>query len=142
MYRMILHNTLDIPSIKSCLLHPIMMRLIGIDVDECPKFLSPKPSEENHFIYFMEENLRIPLLKDGIISFIPCQKPSEDEVGDEGIIKLDLTPKYDDWDPHSKLFQEQKEAMVNYKGQEKERKDRSFIISSVVSRSIEPELFC
>ena len=39
-YLMIVHNALLVPSIKSCLINPFMMRLAGVQVDECPKFLA------------------------------------------------------------------------------------------------------
>ena len=51
-FLMILRYALHIPEMDVCLIHPIMMRLIGIKVDECPKFLSPHPSADNHSIYF------------------------------------------------------------------------------------------
>ena len=88
LFRMVMYNALDIPSIQSCLLHPIMMRLAGITVDECPKFLSTNPSIENHSIYFKDEKLRIPLSLDGVISCIPCRKPTTGELLDEGICIL------------------------------------------------------
>ena len=68
-----------------------MMQLVGIEVDECPKFLSKKPSISNHSIYFQEVDLCIPLKLNGIISFIQCRMPPEDEVNfNDGV--LELTP--------------------------------------------------
>ena len=72
-YVMILRNALCIPSIDVCLLHPIMMRLAGLEVDECPKFLSNKPTVNNHSIFFPDRNLRLPLTLDGVISCLPCR---------------------------------------------------------------------
>ena len=43
-YLIIIRNALYVPEMLECLLHPIMMRLVGVKVDECPKFLSKKPS--------------------------------------------------------------------------------------------------
>ena len=95
LYRMVMYNALEISRIKSCQLHPIMMRLTGIEVDDCSKFLATNPSIENHSIYFKDEDLRIPLSLDGVISCIPCQKPSQSEVLDDGICMLKLTPNMD-----------------------------------------------
>ena len=100
-YKLQLSNALDIQSIDCCLIHPIMMRLAGVLVDECPKFLSSTPSVENHSICFPKESLRIPLLLDGIITCILCRKPSHNEANDETIITLDLTPNCNAWDPHN-----------------------------------------
>ena len=139
-YKLQLCNALDIQSIDCCLIHPIMMRLAGVMVDECPKFLSSKPSVENHSIYFPEENLRIPLMLDGIISCIPSRKPTNDEVNDESITTLDITPKVNVWDPHNPEYQQQEEMMLDYKGHIKDYKSRNFIISSVTTIMSEPAL--
>ena len=54
---MIIRNALHIPEMEACLLHPIMMRLANIQVNECPKFLSNNPTESNHSLYFPEYDL-------------------------------------------------------------------------------------
>ena len=51
------------------LIPPMMMRLVGLDVNECPKFLSRNPSEEDHSVYFPDAQIRIPLMIKGIISY-------------------------------------------------------------------------
>ena len=61
-----------------------MIRLVGIEVDEYPKILSSAPSISNHFIRFASENLRMLLKLSGVISFLPCRKPGEDELEDHG----------------------------------------------------------
>ena len=58
------------PEMEECLVHPIMMRLVGIEVDECPKFLLKDPTISNHSIYFPEERLRIQMKLSGVISYI------------------------------------------------------------------------
>ena len=55
-YLMMIRNALYVPEMKECLLHPIMMRLVGIDVDECPKFLSKSPSILNHSVFVKRNN--------------------------------------------------------------------------------------
>ena len=47
-YPMMISNALLVPSVDCCLINPFMMRLAGVQVDECPKFLSPTPSIVNH----------------------------------------------------------------------------------------------
>ena len=71
-----------LPSVDCCLINPFMMRLAGVQVDECPKFLSPTPSVVNHSIYFPEINLRIPLMLEGIVSYLICRTPNQDECHD------------------------------------------------------------
>ena len=49
-YLLMMRNALHVPDMTTCLIHPIMMRLSGLEVDECPKFLSKKPNERDHSI--------------------------------------------------------------------------------------------
>lgn len=53
------------------LLPLFMMRLAGVEVDECPKFLSKEPTESNHSMYFPQEDIRILFQIEGIISYLP-----------------------------------------------------------------------
>ena len=48
---LILWNTLYIPSIDTCLIHPVILRLASIKVNEYSKFLSEHPLIKNHSIY-------------------------------------------------------------------------------------------
>ena len=137
-YVMILRNALHIPSMEECLIHPIMMRLRGIEVDECPKFLSKTPSVCNHSIYFPDQDLRIPLMLDGIISCLPCRTPDREELMSLDI--LELTPDLPSWNPHTHLYKEQEDAMVDFRGQVKDTARRTFVISSVCSIIDEPQL--
>ena len=51
-YALHLRNCLHIPSMSNHLIPPFMMRLTGLVVNECPKFLSIKPSIADHSIFF------------------------------------------------------------------------------------------
>ena len=56
------------------LLPPIMMRLNGLLVDECPKLLCPNPTIETHYIYFPTENTLSPLSLHGTTAYIPTRR--------------------------------------------------------------------
>ena len=82
-------NALYVPEMRGCVIHPIIMRLVGTEVNECPKVLSPNPSINNHSIRFLDRDLRIPLKLHGVISYLPCRKPGEDELMDhDGVLEL------------------------------------------------------
>ena len=49
-YAVIIRNALYVKRMQVALIPPFMMRMAGIEVDECPKFLSTKPSITNHSI--------------------------------------------------------------------------------------------
>ena len=75
-YVMVICNALYVKDMEVNLIPPIMMRLAGIQIDECPKFLAEQPSIENHSAYFPEADVRIPFLLEGIISYIPTRIPT------------------------------------------------------------------
>ena len=77
---LIINNALYIKDMVVNLIPPMMMRLAGLIVDECPKFLANSPSETNHSIYFEEHDLRIPLHLKGTISYIPTRRPTMHEL--------------------------------------------------------------
>ena len=56
-----IYNASYFKNMTNNLIPPFLMRLAGVEVDECPKFLSKSPSENNHSIYDTELNLRLPL---------------------------------------------------------------------------------
>ena len=138
-YPLLINNALYVPSIDCCLINPFIMRLAGIQVDECPKFLSPFPSIENHSLYFPEIGLRLPLQLEGIVSHLPCRSPTREEWEDESSYLI-LTPMMDKWDPNVGTYRSQEESMVNHKGELKDKNPRNFIVSSVVSRALDPTL--
>ena len=96
---LIIQNALHIKSMKMNLIPPFMMRLAGLTVNECPKFLSPHPNINNHSIYCKESNRRIPLELWGIISMIPTQIPRDSELMELNV--FELTPMMNTWDPHT-----------------------------------------
>ena len=79
-YLLVIKNALYIRFMTVTLIPPFMMRLSKIEVDECPKSLCKRPTEKNHSLYFTNINSRIPLKLDGIISYLPCRMPSQNEV--------------------------------------------------------------
>ena len=89
---MIIRNALYLKEMTVTLIPPIMMRLAGIEINECPKFLAKSPSIEHHSIYFPEHQLRLPLQINGIISYLPIRCPSQSEFDNRSESILELTP--------------------------------------------------
>ena len=137
---LMINNALLVPSLTCCLINPFIMRLAGLHVNECPKFLAPSPTECNHSIYFPDENLRIPLKLEGIISYIPCRSPLPDEILDSDSF-LPLTPQSATWDPHVSVYSSQEESMMNYQGEVKNPPPRKFLVSKILSRTMDPTTF-
>ena len=45
---LVIYNALYFKNMDTNLIPPFVMRLAGLEVDECPKFLSREPSKSNH----------------------------------------------------------------------------------------------
>ena len=134
---LIVRNALHLPSMNNHLIPPFMMRLAGIRVNECAKFLAKEPNISHHSIYFPDEQYRIPMHLAGITSYIPTRTPTNDEVGNANLIEM--TPQVNVWNPHSNIYQEQEDAMIDYKGELKEpNKLRNHLISATNTNNEEP----
>ena len=116
-YLLMIRNAISVPEMDHHLLPPFMMRLAGISVDECPKFLAKNPSAENHSIYFPELKLRIPLCLNGLFSCIPTREVRRDELEVLEENQLELTPMVDEWNPYDGNWENIEHEMLNYKGE-------------------------
>jgi hypothetical protein len=118
-------NALYIPEMRYHLLPPFIMRLAGLLVDECPKFLAKRASIRNHSVFFPDNNIRIPLFLRGIVSYFPCRRPTSEELNDDSMLVLDLTPRASEWNPHDMKYSELEASMIDYKGAIREQKEIS-----------------
>ena len=110
---LIICNALYVRDMEVNLIPPIMMRLAGITINECPKFLAENPSDEHHSAYFPDADIRIPFLLEGIISYIPTRIPTLEELKiNEGRYLL-MTPNQPEWDPHTNIYSEQEYNMTD-----------------------------
>ena len=73
---------------------PFMMRLNGMLVDECPKFLTPHSTMDNHLLFLTQVNITIPLELYGIDSFIPSRPTCLREVYSDEVHCLTLTREH------------------------------------------------
>ena len=136
-YLLMIKNALYVPTMDNNLVPPFMMRLAGIEVNECPKFLSEFPTIKNHAILFREENIRIPLQLKNTISYIPTRVPTKDELllmGTPDIKVMFLTPNSPSWNPHNETFESQENGMVDARGDIILAEKPTRLISDVVFR--------
>lgn len=124
---LVIHNALYFRNMDNNLIPPFMMRLVGLEVDECAKFLAKDPKETNHSIYFPEVDKRFHLQLEGIVSYIPTRLPTTEEIQSQIGHYMALTPNMPIWDPHTDLYKDQEFAMLDYKGELKERKKKLMI---------------
>ena len=121
---LVLCNALHFKRMENNLIPPLMMRLTGIEVNECPKFLSKEPTEKNHSMYFPSQDIRIPFQLEGIISYVPTRCPTKGELNHKEGEYLLLTPNLPTWDPLTALYKDQEYNMTDYNGHVKPRSNK------------------
>jgi Reverse transcriptase (RNA-dependent DNA polymerase) len=108
-YILDVHNGLNMTSeLKVSLLNPNQMRSNGIVVDDVPLHLA-QSDEATHSIYCPDIKLRMPLMMEGVVSYLPTRKPTPHEI--ENCEHIQLTGE-EDWNPHSDDFASQEETVV------------------------------
>jgi hypothetical protein len=80
---LVVHQAIYIPTMDHNLLCPMQIRMNDHLVDECPKFLHPRPNDDTHAIKFSDTSedpgYRIPLQLFGVTSYFPTRKPTQEE---------------------------------------------------------------
>ena len=98
------------------LLCPMQLRYGGVTVHECPKHLQAVPREIDHTIILGkdDDSLTIPLDLEGITSYFPTRKPTEEEfrLWESGARSYDLTADTPEWEPQSPTFSFREKAMI------------------------------
>ena len=126
-YMLVIHQAILIPDMVNNLLCPMQLRDHGLAVNDEPKYMALNPMEEHHAITFRDRNtqggepLRIPLELDRVTSYFLSRKPTKEEYKNrpEGL-RVELTAEAPDWDPASKRFQQQEDAMLQADSQLKD----------------------
>ena len=67
---MIIRNELHLKEMKHNLLSSFVMRIVGLEVNYQPKFMTRNPTNKNRLVYFKENDVRLPLAIKGILSFL------------------------------------------------------------------------
>ena len=126
-YMLVIHQAILIPSMPHNLLCPMQLRDHGLTVNDEPKYMALNPTEEHHAITFCDHNtqgggpLCIPLELHGVTSYFPSRKPTNEEYENTPEdLCVELTAEAPDWDPASKAFLQQEEAMLHAGGRLKD----------------------
>ena len=136
-YLLLIKNALYVPSMENNLIPPFIMREAGIVVNDVPKIHVEDPQVEHHSLYFKKENVRIPLSLNGVFSYFPTSKPTEEDLEQCENILL-LTPN-GPWNPHCDAYAHNEESMVDFEGNMIEKQHRKQILLSEIE---EDPTFC
>ena len=112
---LLIYNALYISEISQNLIPPFAMRLSQLDVNKMPKFMADRPTIKHYSVYCKKNEFRIPLSLHGIISYMPTRFPSNDEYQSVQT-RIELTPPSLSWNPHSNIYANQEDNMMDYKG--------------------------
>ena len=105
------------------LLNSNQMRMNGLVVNECPKFLSPvPPTVTTHSLYAPDDDLLIPLYMHGVNSFFHSRKPSQEEY--DQCPHIVMTASDPEWNPHSLDFANQEESITDENGDVRNSNDQ------------------
>ena len=150
-YMLVIHQAILIPSMPHNLLCPMQLWDHGLTVNDEPKYMALNRMEEHHAITFRDRNsqgggpLRIPLELHGITSYFPSRKPTKKEYENtREDLRVELTTEAPDWDPASKAFQQQEEAMLQADGRLKDSIEswslkRTISVLNTIPQSETPE---
>ncbi len=88
-------------------------------VDETPKFLAIKPTDQTHALTVPDpddplQTLTLPLTLKGVTPLLHVRNVTADEFYNDDIPRIDLTLETLTWDPSMALFEEQEISMINY----------------------------
>ena len=98
-YILEVNQALDFTStMEHSLLCPNQSRIHGVTIDDVPQFLDPS-NRSSHSVIFPSQNVSLPLLMQGPISYLPVRYPSDEEM--EECLHLELTDGSSEWNPSS-----------------------------------------
>ena len=118
-YILVIYNDLHMKLMEVNLIPPFMLRLAGLDVNECPKLLTNKTILEHHSVFFPKDDIRLTFKIEGIVSYLPTRPPDISEMSN--CKHLVLTPESQSWDPHTFIYWDQDNSMLKYRGEVKEK---------------------
>ena len=78
---MSVHNTLYFKGVNHNLIPPLIIRLDGLEVHDCPKLFYRNPKMSHHSIILPYLQLHLTLPIKGVISYLPTRMPDEGEEG-------------------------------------------------------------
>ncbi len=115
---LMINQAIKIDSMHNILICPMQCCVHGTIVNECPKFLSASPAEDDHALLVHDPDgcsppLTIPLSLDGVTSYFEARCPSLSEYEDANIPKYHLTSESPLWDPSTSLYSSQEDGMID-----------------------------
>ena len=100
---------------------PFVMREVRIRVNDTSKIQTSDPTEEDHSIYFPDNDFRIPLSLWGVFSYFITSKPLTEQMMNTEDVYL-LTPSK--MNPHCDGYATNEENILDWEGNMVQRRGR------------------
>jgi hypothetical protein len=81
---------------------------------QCLRILDPSVNDESHSILFPNEDLKIPLQLNGIVSYFPSRRPTKEEY--DQCSHIELTSTEPEWNPHNGVYSKGESGMTGDNG--------------------------
>ena len=93
---------------------PFVLQETRVNVNEVPKIHHESPTEGHHSIYFKGPHLRVTLSLKGVFSCFPTRRPTPQELEDESILVVLVTPAK--WEPSDDTYSKNESLMTDAQG--------------------------
>ena len=105
------------PDLDHHLMCAMELRANGVIVNDCLCMFCDEPDEKPHAIVAQDkygEAVVLPFFLRGVTPFLNVELLSLDEFEAHGCPRVELTDQHLTWQPHSSVFKDQKNAMVDH----------------------------
>ena len=123
-YHLVIHQAVHIPDLPHHLLCPNQCRAHGVSIYDCPRIYVDRPDSDSHSIVARDEygeSVVLPFFLCGVTSLINVEPISRNEWDDHAYPRVTLTDLDLSWDPSSKVYKDQENAMTDPRGRPIER---------------------
>jgi hypothetical protein len=121
MLHLVIHQAIHVPHLDHHLLCLMQCHVNDVIVDEMPKFLASKPTDQMHALTVADPDdpsrtLTMPLSLKGVTSLLYVRNVTADDFYNTDTPRIDLTSETLTWDLMTTLFEEQEDKMLDYSG--------------------------
>jgi hypothetical protein len=114
-----INQAIHIPHIDHHLLCPIQCHVNDVTINNLPKFLAAKPTDQMHALTINDldyplQLVILPLTLRGVMLLLNVRTVTIDEFNSQDYPRLHLTSETLTWDPTTTLYEQQEKAMMDY----------------------------
>jgi hypothetical protein len=118
---LIINQAIHIPHLDHHLLCPMQCLVNDVTVNNLPKFLVANPTDQMHALTISDPNnplqpVILPFTLRGVTSLLNVRTVTINEFTSQDYPRLHLTSETLTWDPTANLYEQQKNAMMDYSG--------------------------